>query len=227
MPRRRPAKESRNKAKTQSSERPNIDIKPVTENQADYYNCILDYDVTFCTGPAGSGKSYLAAGLAAKMILNKQFDHIIVTRPLICTGKDIGHLPGGVAEKIGPYIGPMQENLRIFLGHYYGLLVNDRTIRFEPLETMRGFTFNSTLMILDEAQNCTAEQIKMFVTRLGKNSKIIINGDVKQTDLKSRSGLEYIMNRVSGVEGIAICKLTHDDIQRNDVVARFLRAIEE
>jgi len=92
---------------------------------------------------------------------------------------------------------------------------------------MRGFTFNSTLMILDEAQNCTAEQIKMFVTRLGKNSKIIINGDVKQTDLKSRSGLEYIMNRVSGVEGIAICKLTHDDIQRNDVVARFLRAIEE
>ncbi len=120
-----------------------------------------------------------------------------------------------------------EENLRTFLGHYYGLLVNDRTIRFEPLETMRGFTFNSTLMILDEAQNCTAEQIKMFVTRLGKNSKIIINGDVKQTDLKSRSGLEYIMNRVSGVEGIAICKLTHDDIQRNDVVARFLRAIEE
>jgi len=130
-------------------------------------------------------------------------------------------------EKIAPYLLPMKENLQHFLGRaYYGLYMNEGQIVYRPLEVMRGSTFHDAYMILDEAQNCTEEQIKMFVSRMGNNSKVLINGDIEQNDLRGRSGLSFCMNRLHNIEGIAICKLTYQDIQRNGIIGRFLQALE-
>ena len=121
----------------------------------------------------------------------------------------------------------MKENLKHFLGQaYYGLYSNEGQIQYKPLEVMRGSTFHNSYMILDEAQNCTEDQIKMFVSRMGDNSKVIINGDIEQNDLRGRSGLEFCMNRLDRIDGIGICKLGYEDIQRNGIIGRFLRALE-
>lgn len=205
-------------------------VKPLeakTENQKNYIRSIVENDIVFCTGPSGCGKSYCAAGIASYMLHAGDYSNILVTRPLVCTGKDVGSLPGELMEKIGPYMTPMQENLRTFLGQsLYGYYYNERAIRFEALEVMRGATFNNTIMILDEAQNCTKEQIKMFVTRMGEDSKVLINGDIKQTDLREKSGLLDIINRVSGIKGIDVCELSYSDIQRNGLLGDFLNAVE-
>ncbi len=130
-------------------------------------------------------------------------------------------------EKIAPYLLPMEENLRFFLGQaYYGHYFNEKQIQYRPLEVMRGSTFHDAYMILDEAQNCTEDQIKMFVSRMGQNSKVLINGDVNQDDLRGRSGLARCMERLRGIDGIAICELSYEDIQRNGIIGRFLRALE-
>lgn len=206
---------------------PKIRIQGATPNQEEYIRSIDDSDIIFCTGPAGSGKSFIAAGLSAKYLLDGEYEQLIISRPLVCTGKEVGSLPGELADKIKPYFGPIQDSLKKFLGPYYGLCVNDRRIRFEPLEFMKGYTFNNTIMVLDEAQNCTTEQIKMFVTRIGSGSKVIINGDVKQTDIPKRSGLEYIIEKVKNVSEISVIRLTYEDIQRHGLVYKFLRAVEE
>ena len=155
-------------------------------------------------------------------------EKIIITRPLVCTGKDIGSLPGELQEKINPYLVPMRENLKHFLGPWnYNKYYSESKIVFEPLEMMRGRTFHNTYMILDEAQNCTFDQIKMFITRMGQDSKVLINGDIKQTDLtRGRSGLESCMDKLRNIEGVAIGELTHEDIQRNDLIAKVLRVLE-
>lgn len=206
-------------------------LKPLeakTHNQKEYIRAIVENDVVFCTGPAGCGKSFISAGLSSRMLYDGLYEKIVVTRPLVCTGKDIGSLPGELLEKIAPYLTPMQENLRYFLGQdYYGLYINDGKIKYEPLEVMRGATFHNTIMILDEAQNCTLDQIKMFVTRMGENSKVLINGDVKQTDLRFKSGLSECIDKVRNVDGIAVCELSYSDIQRNGLIGRFLNAVEE
>lgn len=199
-----------------------------TENQKLYIRSIVENDVTFCTGPSGTGKSFIAAGIASEHILKDKIESIIVTRPLVCTGKDIGSLPGELNEKIKPYLQPMEENLKYFLGRdHFGLYYNTRRIRFEPLETMRGATFHNAYMILDEAQNCTLEQIKMFITRMGENSKVIINGDTKQTDLHSKSGLMFCINRLQNTHGVGICQLGYNDIQRNGILGAILNALED
>ena len=204
-----------------------VPITAKTINQKDYIRDIIENDVVFCTGPSGSGKSYIAAGIAANHIYRDEVEQIIVTRPLVCAGKDIGSLPGELDEKIKPYLLPMEENLKHFLGRdYYGKLFNDRRIRYEPLEVMRGATFHDSYMILDEAQNCTVDQIKMFITRMGKNSKVLINGDINQDDLRGRSGLEFCMQKLDSVEGIGICRLSYENIQRNDIIGRVLNALE-
>ena len=136
-------------------------------------------------------------------------------------------MPGELQEKIAPYLGPMQENIKFFLGQsLYGHYNNERRLRYEPLEVMRGATFHDSYMILDEAQNCTFEQIKMFITRMGKNSKIIINGDINQSDIRGSSGLEHCMDRLEGVLGVGVCELTREDIQRNGILGRVLEALE-
>tara|TARA_Y100000114_G_C11762908_1_gene330933 strand:- start:4713 stop:5387 length:675 start_codon:yes stop_codon:yes gene_type:complete len=202
-------------------------LEAKTENQKDYIISIIENDIVFCSGPAGSGKSYVAAGIAANHLHKGEIENIIITRPLVCTGKDIGSLPGEMGEKIAPYLLPMKENLKHFLGrNYYGHYSNSGQIQYKPLEVMRGSTFHNSYMILDEAQNCTEDQIKMFVSRMGKNSKVLINGDIEQNDLRGRSGLSYCMNKLSNLEGIGICKLDYRDIQRNGIIGRFLRALE-
>lgn len=202
-------------------------LEAKTFNQKEYIRSIIENDIIFCTGPSGSGKSFIAAGIAADHIFRDKIENIIVTRPLVCTGKDIGSLPGEIDEKIKPYLQPMEENLKFFLGRdKFGLYFNNRRIRFEPLETMRGATYHNSYMILDEAQNCTLEQIKMFITRMGENSKVIINGDLKQTDLFSRSGLQICLDKLLGVNGVGICKLDYNDIQRNGILGRVLNALE-
>ena len=183
-------------------------LEAKTENQKNYIRSIVENDIIFCTGPSGSGKSFIAAGIAAKKLLKDEIDTIIVTRPLVCTGKEIGSLPGELNEKIKPYLQPMEENLKYFLGRdKFGLYFNTRRIRFEPLETMRGSTFHDAYMILDEAQNCTLEQIKMFITRMGNHSNVLINGDNKQTDIDRYSGLDTCMQKLSDINGVGICRL--------------------
>lgn len=202
-------------------------LEAKTENQKTYIRSIVENDVTFCTGPSGTGKSFIAAGLASSWLLKDQIETIIVTRPLVCTGKDIGSLPGEISEKIKPYLAPMEENLKYFLGRdKFGLYFNTRRIRFEPLETMRGATYHNSYMILDEAQNCTVEQIKMFITRMGEHSKVIINGDTKQTDLLERHGLGFCIERLQNIPGVGICQLGYNDIQRNGIIGKILTALE-
>lgn len=220
-----------NKTKRQSQQDKRSNIKSVeakTDNHKQYIKSIIENDITICVGPAGSGKSYIPIGLFAQYLHSGKYNQIIATRPLVCTGKDIGSLPGEMNEKIAPYLKPIEENIKNFLGPiYYGRYFNDGKIRYEPLELMRGATFSNSLMILDEAQNCTLEQIKMFITRMGENSKIVINGDIKQTDIKNLNGLNVILSKLSSIDGIGICKLTYDDIQRNGLIGKVLNALEE
>ena len=132
-----------------------------------------------------------------------------------------------VGEKIAPYLLPMKENLKFFLGRgYYGHYENEGLIQYKPLEIMRGSTFHNTYMILDEAQNCTTDQIKMFITRMGKDSKVLINGDVNQDDLRGRSGLDFCIGKLKGIDGVGVCELTYEDIQRNDIIGKVLTALE-
>jgi len=203
-------------------------VSAKTENQKNYIRGIVENNIIFCSGPAGSGKSYIAAGMASDHLYRGNIEKIIITRPLVCTGKEIGSLPGELQEKINPYLVPMRENLKHFLGAWnYNKYYSEGKISFEPLEMMRGRTFHNTYMILDEAQNCTFDQIKMFITRMGQDSKVLINGDIKQTDLtRGRSGLESCMHKLGNIEGVSICELEHADIQRNDLIARVLRVLE-
>jgi len=219
---------SRKKSKKDKKPQSVTPLEAKTNNQKEYVKSIIENEITFCTGPSGTGKSFIAAGIAAEHLFKGQIDSIIVTRPLICSGKDIGHLPGEIGEKIKPYLAPMEENLKYFLGRdKLGLYVNNRQIRFEPLETMRGLTFNNAYMILDEAQNCTLEQIKMFITRIGKGSKVIINGDTKQTDLYNNIGLSVCVEKLKNVTGVGICQLGYHDIQRNGIIGSILEALEK
>lgn len=217
----------KNNKKNKNQPKDNVLIAK-TENQKTYIRSIVENDVTFCTGPSGTGKSFIAAGIAAEHLIKDKIETIIVTRPLICTGKDIGSLPGELGDKIKPYLQPMEENLKYFLGRdKFGLYFNTRRIKFEPLETMRGATFHNAYMILDEAQNCTLEQIKMFITRMGENSKVIINGDTKQTDIYNSSGLTYCIDRLQDTHGVGICGLGYNDIQRNGILGAILHALED
>jgi phosphate starvation-inducible PhoH-like protein len=203
-------------------------LEAKTNNQKEYIKLILENEIIFCTGPSGTGKSFISAGISSEHLLADKIENIVVTRPLICTGKDIGSLPGELNEKIKPYLAPMEENLKYFLGRdHFGLFLNTRRIKFEPLETMRGLTFHNSYMILDEAQNCTLDQIKMFITRMGQNSKVIINGDIQQTDLNQRSGLSVCIDRLRNITGVGICELGYHDIQRNGILASVLFALEK
>lgn len=204
-----------------------VPLEAQTINQKEYIRSIVENDVVFCSGPSGSGKSFIAAGMAAHHLHRGEIEQVIVTRPLVCTGKEIGSLPGELGEKIAPYLLPMKENLKFFLGQsFYGYYDNDGAIQYKPLEVMRGSTFHNTYMILDEAQNCTVDQIKMFITRMGKDSKVLINGDIKQDDLRGRSGLDYCMSRLEDVQGVGICRLGYEDIQRNGIIGDVLNALE-
>ena len=199
-----------------------------TQNQKNYILSIIENDIRFCFGPSGTGKSFVAAGIAAQHLNRQKTSQIIVTRPLVCAGKNLGAVPGEIDDKVKPYLKPMEENLKFFLGNKkFKKLMDEDIIKFEPLELMRGASFHNSYMILDEAQNCTLDQIKMFITRIGENSKVIINGDIKQTDLKDGSGLRICINKLTEIKGVGICEFNHNDIQRNSIISSILVALED
>ena len=220
---------ARRKKVANQNERPQRrkSLKAKTENQQIYIDEMEDADVTLCAGPAGAGKTSVAVGLACQYLLEERVKKIIITRPVVESGRGLGHLPGTLVEKINPYLVPIIEEMNMYLTPTrVDMLRDNGTIELCPLEYMRGRNFHECFMILDEAQNATFEQIKMFMTRIGRKSKAVINGDLKQSDLGNASGgLERCMDTLELVEGVAICELDYSDIIRSDVVARILKQL--
>lgn len=202
-------------------------LKAKTENQEIYIEAMEDSSVTFCSGPAGSGKTSVAVGLACEYLAQEKVKKIVITRPVVQSGRGLGHLPGTLIEKINPYLVPILEEMNMYLLKSNVELYRDQEIiELCPLEYMRGRNFHNCFMILDEAQNATFEQLKMFVTRIGRESKAVINGDLKQSDLgKAKGGLSICMDRLEEIEDVSICQLDYCDIVRSDVVARILRSL--
>ncbi len=186
---------------------------------------MCESDVTFCSGPAGSGKTAVAVGLGCEYFLTDKVEKIIITRPVVEAGNGLGFLPGTLTEKIQPYLVPVVEEMKQYLSvETYNSARSTNAIEMCPLEYMRGRNFHNAFMILDEAQNATYEQIKMFITRIGSGSKAVINGDIGQTDLNDRAegGLDSCMDRLYDVEGVSVCELTSEDIVRNSIISRIL-----
>ena len=203
-------------------------LRSKSENQEEYIRTMVETDVTICSGPAGSGKTSVAVGLACQYILEEKVEKIIVTRPVVESGRGLGFRPGTLQEKIHPYLVPIMEEMGMYLlPTERQKFIAANIIEIVPLEYMRGRNFHNSFMILDEAQNATLEQIKMFITRIGRDSKATINGDVTQTDLPNdcSNGLSHCMDRLEGVEGVGIVRLDESDIVRNKLISRIIARI--
>lgn len=204
-------------------------LRPKTRNQETYMQSINKSDVTFCSGPAGSGKTSVSVGMACEYLIEKKVDKIIITRPVVESGRGLGHLPGTLVEKINPYLIPILEEMNQYLTKNTVETYRSRDIiELCPLEYMRGRNFHNCFMILDEAQNATFEQIKMFITRIGKDSKAVINGDLRQSDLgKHQGGLKTCMDKLVEVSGVGVCKLDYSDIVRSGIVSKILMTLNK
>ena len=205
-------------------------IKPRTPNQAQYIANILDHDITFGVGPAGTGKTYLAVAAAVDALERQEIRRILLTRPAVEAGEKLGFLPGDLSQKVDPYLRPLYDALFEMLGfEKVEKLIERNVIEVAPLAYMRGRTLDDSFIILDEAQNTSCEQMKMFLTRMGFNSKMVITGDVTQIDLPAdkMSGLKQAVRVLKDVEGIGICELTNADVVRHVMVQRIVKAYEE
>ena len=204
-------------------------IKPKTIGQKEYIKSVLKNTVTSGVGPAGTGKTYLAVAAAVQAFRDKQVNRIILTRPAVEAGERLGFLPGDLQSKVDPYLRPLYDALFDMLGaETYQKYLERGNIEVAPLAYMRGRTLDDSFIILDEAQNTSREQMKMFLTRLGFGSKIVITGDVTQIDLPDgkASGLKEAMRVLRDVEGIGICELTNADVVRHVMVQRIVEAYE-
>ena len=202
-------------------------IRPKTHGQQKYMEAIRENTLTFGIGPAGTGKTYLAMAAAVDSLVSGSVRRIILTRPAVEAGERLGFLPGDLAAKVDPYLRPLYDALWDMLGpEETAALVEKGTIEIAPLAYMRGRTLNDACVILDEAQNTTPEQMKMFLTRLGFNSKMIITGDMTQTDLPDnrRSGLQVVRQILSDIPGVAFVELTARDVVRHRIVASIVEA---
>ena len=205
-------------------------VKCKTLGQRAYVDAIKANTCTFAVGPAGTGKTYLAIAMAVVAMKNKEIERIILTRPAVEAGEKLGFLPGDLAQKVDPYLRPLYDALHEMLGlEAYQRLVERGAIEVAPLAYMRGRTLNDAFIILDEAQNTTSEQMKMFLTRMGMGSKMVITGDVTQIDLPlgKKSGLVEALEVLKGVEDIGIVRLTHRDVVRHELVQAIVRAYEK
>lgn len=205
-------------------------IKARTVNQVKFLNEFSLNDLLVVVGPAGTGKTYVAIALAVRALRNKQVDKIILTRPAVEAGEHLGFLPGDVKEKLDPYLQPLYDALRDMIPVKKLLgYVEDGIIQIAPLAYMRGRTLENAIVILDEAQNTTINQLKMFLTRMGKSSKFIVTGDITQIDLprKSASGLWQAVNILKGIKGISILEFDERDIVRHQLVKHIVRAYEK
>ena len=205
-------------------------IKPKTLGQKRYVDAIKKNTITLGIGPAGTGKTYLAVAAAVAAFRDKQVNRIILTRPAVEAGERLGFLPGDLQSKVDPYLRPLYDALFDMLGaETYNKYLERGSIEVAPLAYMRGRTLDDSFIILDEAQNTSREQMKMFITRLGFGSKIVITGDITQIDLPrdTVSGLKEAMRVLDGVEDIAICRLNEADVVRHVIVQRIIKAYEE
>ena len=203
----------------------NKTIKVKNINQFKYMDMIQDSTITFGIGPAGTGKTFLAVASAVKLYSEHKIKKIVLTRPAVEAGERLGYLPGDLSQKIDPYLVPLFDSLEYFFGNEnLAYLIEKRNIEIVPLAYMRGRTLNNACIILDEAQNATNSQIKMFLTRLGENSKIIITGDESQIDLysKENSGLRKTRKILSKIEEISVMEFQNTDIVRNPIVSKIL-----
>jgi len=204
-------------------------IRPRTPGQKRYLDAIREHDVVFGIGPAGTGKTYLAVAAAVAALKSRAIERIFLVRPVVEAGESLGFLPGDFQAKLDPYVRPVVDALDDMIGRDRTVkLMESGTIEIAPLAYMRGRTLNNAHVILDEAQNTTELQMKMFLTRLGNNAKAVVNGDITQIDLEppSRSGLLAAQRILAGVEGIAFVYLTGDDIVRHRLVQRILHAFD-
>ena len=204
-------------------------IYPRTQNQAEYINLLQTKDMVFCTGSAGSGKTYLAVAEALRLVLSHKKNKIIITRPVVEAGESLGFLPGDLEQKIDPYLRPLRDAMEaIVTPETVRKLSEAGIIEVAPLAYMRGRTLNNAVIILDEAQNTTCTQMKMFLTRMGDNSKVFITGDTTQIDLpkKTPSGLVHSISILYKIEDIGFMELTADDVVRNHLVKKIVRAYE-
>jgi phosphate starvation-inducible PhoH-like protein len=205
-------------------------ITPKTVGQKAYVDAIRRHDIVFAIGPAGTGKSYMAMAMAVNALKNQEVSRIILTRPAVEAGESLGFLPGTYEEKVAPYLRPLYDAL-------YDLMDVDRIQRYlergilevAPLAYMRGRTLNDSFIVLDEAQNCTSEQMKMFLTRLGFDSKTVITGDITQSDLPQGklSGLVHAREILKGIEGIQFIQFSGSDVVRHELVQQIIKAYEQ
>ena len=208
----------------------NKSIKVKNINQFKYMEIISNSTVTFGIGPAGTGKTFLAVASAVKLYAENKIRKIVLTRPAVEAGERLGYLPGDLSQKIDPYLVPLFDALEHFFGNEkLGYLIEKRNIEIVPLAYMRGRTLDNACIILDEAQNATSNQIKMFLTRLGENSKIIITGDETQIDLykKDYSGLRKTRKKLSNIDEISVMEFQNSDIVRNPIVSKILEVFPE
>ena len=206
------------------------DLRPRTPRQRDYLNQILKHDITFGVGPAGTGKTWLAVACAIDALERESVQRLILTRPAVEAGERLGFLPGDLVQKVDPYLRPLYDALYDLMGFdKVQRLFEKQTIEIAPLAYMRGRTLNHSFVILDEAQNTTPEQMKMFLTRIGFGSKAVINGDPSQIDLPKgqRSGLAHAVEVLERVQGIATTRFTSRDVVRHPLVARIVEAYEK
>jgi len=230
----RPAREARAEQEPASPDdlliaTPRTIVRPKTPHQVDYVRMIDRYDVVIAIGPAGTGKTYLAVAKAVAALTAGRVSRIVLTRPAVEAGESLGFLPGGFREKVDPYLRPLYDALydMIFMERMKRL-VDEQVIEVAPLAYMRGRTLSDSFVILDEAQNTTSAQMKMFLTRLGWNSKAIVTGDVTQIDLDHRqaSGLVEVQHKLQRVPGISFCFMDDSDVVRPPIVAQIIKAYE-
>ncbi|MBE9010657.1 PhoH family protein [Pseudanabaenaceae cyanobacterium LEGE 13415] len=205
-------------------------VRAKTFRQRQYIQAVRTHDLTFCIGPAGTGKTYLAAVLAIQALLSNQYERLILTRPAVEAGERLGFLPGDLQQKIDPYLRPLYDALYEFVEpEKISGLMERGVIEVAPIAYMRGRTLNNAFVIIDEAQNTTPAQMKMLLTRIGFKSKMVVTGDLTQTDLPSQqeSGLAMAQKILKSIDTIAFCNLTKSDVVRHPLVQRIVEAYEQ
>jgi phosphate starvation-inducible PhoH-like protein len=202
-------------------------VEPRTETQKDYVRALYENELAFGIGPAGTGKTYLAVAVGVSMFLGGHVDRIILSRPAVEAGERLGFLPGDMKDKVDPYMQPLYDALNDFLpGKQVGKLIDEKRIEIAPLAFMRGRTLSNAFIVLDEAQNATTMQMKMFLTRLGEGSRMVVTGDRSQVDLPRgvTSGLRDAERILKGVRGVKFTYFTAKDVVRHQLVARIIEA---